>query len=934
MSRTDGLPQAALASLAVPTGYVPPRLGGALGAFVQIDTRDAPRNDLGRAEGTGGLDAFGYGRATLGLGTSAGMFRVYGAGAVERADDLDPRAYGAPVLPDDELAALREAPQVIRVDRALADASGFNAARARYTSDDFYYVPLPPEQTEATREALAARFGFTDPNAIVSLFPIPSLAVRAAEVPLQTAAPASEGERLHGHLALEVTPVDALRLRFSGQGVRETGREFLTAFAFASPEALPATRDEAWRIAAEAEADLARGTLRLSVSSEREAFVRFDSRFSNQIEDVLRYGDLDDPANATASRYRSYSSSGDTYEARFSDGRLQPATVYDLFAAPGTSSIAYAQETASVRRLLASFERRLGAVDVSVGVDIERQTFRGVSVAAAGLARFVADEFVETTVVDTDGDGRPDAGITAYADLPYEAARFRTGTYGYDFLGLTEAEGTPIESFYDATEAGTVTTAPRRPMVTAGFAEGTWEQGDLTVRAGLRVARFSSNATALFDPFAAVAIYRANDLAAGSFTDPVTGVRVEAPEGGVPAGVPGSAALYVGDTVGTTDQVVGYRDLDGRFYDATGAEVVLGEVSNIGRPIAIGGGSQITADVLTDAPASLRVLPRVEAVLRPAAQTALSVFVNCFARAPDPTQVFPTLPQIEDLRRGVGFLPNGALRPETLTEAGVSAHQSLGREGGLRGEIGATLFLRRYHDRIQRVELREAFPTSYTTFVNGDRVDVPGATLRLGVQTGRLRARGTVTVVQEAIEQEVGFADLVRLESLATDAVAMLTLATESTDGPALGSLFPLGDLRLGAVMRVASGEPYTGRASSSGPLGFPEPEPLPVGTRDRTPTRARLDVRLARVVRLGPTALEISAEVINVLGHVNALQVYPATGLPDDDGFLGTDPGQIGGLATEEEREAYRSLYTARVRDPLNVGRTRLVRLGLRLDL
>ncbi|MEM6326397.1 MAG: hypothetical protein AAF791_04700, partial [Bacteroidota bacterium] len=516
-SRTDGLPQAALASLAVPTGYVPPRLGGALGAFVQIDTRDAPRSDLGRAEGTGGLDAFGYGRATLGLGTSAGMFRVYGAGAVERADDLDPRAYGAPVLPDDELAALREAPQVIRVDRALADASGFNAVRARYTSDDFYYVPLPPEQTEATREALAARFGFTDPDAIVSLFPIPSLAVRAAEVPLQTAAPASEGERLHGHLALEVTPVDALRFRLSGQGVRETGREFLTAFAFASPEALPATRDEAWRIAAEAEADLARGTLRLAVSSEREAFVRFDSRFSDQIEDVLRYGDLDDPANATAAGYL-MTRDDKTYEPRFRDGQLQPATLYGLFAAPGTSSIAYARETASVRRLLASFERRLGAVDVNVGVDIERQTLRGVSVAAASLAPFVADEFVETPVVDTDGDGRPDAGITAYADLPYEVMAPRVSGYGYDFLGLNEAEGTPIESFYDATEAGTVTTAPWRPMVAAGFAEGTWEQGDLTVRAGLRVARFSSNATALFDPFAAVAIYRANDLAAGSFT--------------------------------------------------------------------------------------------------------------------------------------------------------------------------------------------------------------------------------------------------------------------------------------------------------------------------------------------------------------------------------------------------------------------------------
>lgn len=930
VSRTDGLPQEALLSLAVPTGYVSPRLGGALGAFVEVETRDAPRDDLGRAEGTGGLDAYGYGRATVGAGVSQGIVRFYGAGSFERADDFDPRAYGTPALPADELQALREAPQVIRVDRALADAAGFDPTRARYTTEDTYYVPLPPSLQEGTPDALASALGLSDPNAILQFQPVQSLALRNGEVPLQTAAPVSEGDRLRGHLALEVAPADGLRLRFSGQGVRETGRAFQTGYAFAAPEMIPATRDEAWRGMAEADLDVGGGTLALAASAERAISVQHDARFSDAIGDLIRYGDIDDPANAAAANYRNYFGS---YVPAYADGQITLPLAYGAFAWVGQGPLGYARETASTIQFAASYRRRVGAVDLMLGAEREQQTQRGVTAPnPISLARFVDDGRVETPL-DLDGDGHVDGGITRYAELPASVATLYVSAYGYDYLGLDAvSDGTAVADYAAALADNTLALAPRRPAYTAGFAEGTWEQGGLTLRGGLRVARFSSNANALADPFATVAIYRAEDLAGGSITDPVTGRQVQAPAGGVPDGIPGSAALYVSGS-----QVVGYRDLEGAFYDATGAAVSQNEVFGVGSPVAVGESQgELTAEVLADAPTSIRVLPRVQASFRAPAGTIVSAFVNAFARQPDPAQAFPSLTALDAVRQGGGLaaVANGALRPETLTEAGVDARQAFGREGAVRGEIGATLFVRRYGDRIRVEERRVAFPTNYTTYTNGESATVPGATLRARAEAGRLGARVAVSARREPFEAATPFASgpLVK-QVVATDATALLTLATEPMDGPALGSLFPLGNVRFGAVLRVASGDPYLGRSPGS-PLVVPfEDRPVQGGVQ-HGPARSRLDLRLGRAFRLGASSLEVVAEVINVLGRTNAIRVYPTTGLPDDDGFLATDPAAIRGLSTEIEQEAYRALYAARVQDPLNVGRPRMLRLGLRLDL
>ena len=912
---TEALPQAALLRLGVPTGYVSPRLGNSLGAFVQVETRDGPQDRVGYAEGTGGLDAYGYGRASLGVGTRVSGLRFFGAGTVERGDDLDPRAWGTPVLPADELAAIRETPQVLQLDRALADAAGFDASRARYTYDDTYYVPYPEAGTAGTREDLAAAVGLTDPGAIVSNTPLSSLLVRGGDVPLETVAPASEGERFRGHLAMEAEPIRGVRLRLSGQGFRETGRDYRVDLAYAAPEAMPTTRDEAWRGLAEAEADLGPGTLRLALGTERRQHLAYDGRFSDRIEDTIRWGDIDDPANAIAREYVRLNTSGFEegafeIEPSVRDGvLLLPDYERGFFVVPGNGVAEYVRETATGGTLAASYELQVAGVRLAAGVDADTQTLRGVRIAPQLFAAYLEDGNVEVPVLDTDGDGYADAGVTAYDQIP--AYRVNGTVYGYDYLGLREAdEGTAYDEYWEARQNSESTFAPRRPTYAAGYTEAEWSRGAFSARGGLRVARFSSNATALYDLYAPLPVYRVEDYAGG----------------GVPENIPTSAAILFYPS-GGTDQIVGYRDLDGVVYDASGVEVEPEEVftSARGQYLVTGDGA-----ATRDAPSRIVVLPRLSVELRFGGFT-LGAFVNAFARQPPPELSFLSPEDVIEMS-SFSLIPNGGLRPERLTEVGATLRQSVGREGGARGEVEATVFMRSYRDRIRRERLAYAFP-AYTTYTNSGTADVPGVSMRAQASVGRLGALAVASAQRESFWQQVsttsGFDGTDNLWTY--DAAAAFTLTTEPADGPALGSFRPFADTRVGVVFRAASGTEY-------GPheMGW-DSRPLTYwatfGEWGQGPSRSRVDLRFARALRIGGSRLEASVDVLNLFGQVNAIAVYPTTGLPDDDGTL-ADVWWLTSANNDVESETLSAAYAARLRDPAHVGRPRMVQVGLRLSL
>ena len=927
------VPAAALAAMRTPTGFVRPRWGG-FGAIVEADTRTRPAGRVGHLDGaaSAGLDPYGAARTELALGGGVGPLQAFGAATYTRADDLDPRSYAAPTLSPETLADLRARPT------ALVARDGDGLGRV---------VPLDASVVGRTVASVAQEFGL-DPDAVFVGLLRPNV---VTDIETSDVKPGSDGAdlRLHGGLALAPTP--ASELRATVQGLSRDAGAFDPALSLFAPDAMPRLRDDAWRGALTGRAALGAGVeLSGGVALDRAQRIRHDPRFAADGSDLLRYGDADDPANAVAAQAVEERSGedGDVIVLRARDGRVDLRALQGLL--PLVPEPGYAREEAGTRLAHLALSARLGAWRVELGADARDRTERGYAVSggvARELARSVDDGDVERPL-DLDGDGVADGGVTRLGELPYGVFPVDNGgtntfgsalAYGYTFDGrrsdaTVTRDGVFRRGGVDALPISEVAFDPLRGTRRAAFAELDGAVGHLELRGGVRVERFATNAVGLFDPFATIPVVRVRD-----FDDLDDGLQ--APDA-VPDGVGDDFAAYFLPS----GVVAGYRSLDGRYVDADGVETTA-------EALRIQGASPTsTGDVfgveLAPSQARVVVLPRAEAALR-LGPARVAVFGNAYARAPELRLSVPTLAQTRAAAESQIFLPNAALAPERVTELGldVQAELELGRVATM---LGATAWTRRYRDLVRPVLQRDVFPTSYETAANATGSRVWGIDVRSAGALGRLSWVGRAGVAREPYLTErvptvpaevpstpfVDFDDTVELTVPSWDASLAAALRLRPEDGPALGGLRPLGGLSVGVVARAASGDAYT---RSSGEL-FSIAEPgfflsSYTGARggERTSRRSRIDVRVARTFRVGAAArLEALMWVENVLGTTTVLRVSPVTGEPDVDGYLAAEPDRIANLPSREQREAFAAQYRARVRDPLNVGRPRQLRLGLRL--
>lgn len=77
---------------------------------------------------------------------------------------------------------------------------------------------------------------------------------------------------------------------------------------------------------------------------------------------------------------------------------------------------------------------------------------------------------------------------------------------------------------------------------------------------------------------------------------------------------------------------------------------------------------------------------------------------------------------------------------------------------------------------------------------------------------------------------------------------------------------------------------------------------------------------------------LNIYLQVLNVLNTKNVINVYRATGTPDDDGYLASAQAQTT-IAGQTSPTSFNDLYSVKINNPSNYQRPRVIRLGLLLD-
>ena len=106
---------------------------------------------------------------------------------------------------------------------------------------------------------------------------------------------------------------------------------------------------------------------------------------------------------------------------------------------------------------------------------------------------------------------------------------------------------------------------------------------------------------------------------------------------------------------------------------------------------------------------------------------------------------------------------------------------------------------------------------------------------------------------------------------------------------------------------------------------------PVTAAMAETTPWNFRVDMKLDKRIKVGPSKLRLYAEIINLLNLRNVQDVWTTTGLPDDSGFLGTPAGQAYWRALDETGK---KLFKMREIDYNYYGQPRQIRLGVQVEL
>lgn len=891
-AETPDVPSAAVASVRGRTELVPARVGNALGVVVEVETRADVAALAGEAEGLTSdvFDEYGYriAAASLGAGVVPGRLGLFAAAEVRRASDADPRAGGYVRVSDDALAALRDAP---------------SAAYAVGPGGDVLFFPVPGDLPPGTPyEAFVAGLDVPEGYALAPSFVGQSQFLDPAAFEVGAADNPADALRLSG--GLTAAPARGLALRLTGSYREDEGLAFNYADAVFNPEALSRVEADGWRLALDARQALGAGArLRLRASLGGRSRVAYDPRFTSDVRDALFYGDIEGPAAEVARRYRIRIA--DTILQLYDrDGDSRPSSGSGLyFPVPGAVTPRYEREEAA-RTLVgldAGFD--VGAHRLEAGVEGEWQTLRGFSLDPLPLARYYADGSVESTA-----PGLPPGGAQTYEELPFEAFNGPTvSRYGYDYLGLEEVDEQDVDAFFpdpaDGRRANT-DLAPRRPRYAAAYVQDALTLGPVALDLGLRVEHYGSNADVLLDPFAFVPIVRADGL----------------PEGDVPDGIGDDFAVYFNSSTGV---VVGFRNLDGQFFDADGQEASDEEITQ-SRSGQVQPTDKPISEAYRRAPTRTLALPRLGATLTIASGTEAHLFYNGLAQAAPAAFAFPALFAFDGPLNREAPTPSAALRPERADEVGIGLRQRLGANG----RAGLTAFHRRYRDLAGAFYFNGGLSPVYTGYASAYDAIVYGATAAVEVSAGGLDALISATASREPLLLVERFALPYNVfnDGEATWRSALTAAAAYTVPlgrGPRVLAAHPLGGVRLGGALQARGGRPYRER-DQGGP--FYEL----TGEIRRAPAFVQLDLRAEKAVRLARRAeLAAALWVENVLGRANVLDVYPATGQPDNNG--GPSAGYFEQF-TGELRAATEAQYDLLVRNPTFFGRPRQARLSLAL--
>ena len=899
ISGQQALPRIAIQEQEMLIGTIPAKYGDAQAGVVSVTTKGGADRFFGTvgAYTSQGLDSYGHslGEISLGGPIIPGRLSFIVNGQYLREEDSSPWGVSTYQLTDDQMAALNANPQVVR---AVGPAG------------DSLYLPFPWEAAQAAWEAAQS----SDDNemlittdSLASLLNLPEGYTLDGGVPINapetyrrenfSLEPSKNSPFNEAIVTGNVTyqPTQTITLRVGGayetQRSESLGyhRHVFNAQSFNHQE------EDTWRVYGSLRQRFASNFFyQIDAAYQDYNYLLYPNGYSGNVEEAFTYGDIDGDNLEIASRYFALRPEGygPLYTA---DGVASLGSVASVtFSLPGSPLATFQKQDRKVFQISGNATAQIGLHQLEFGGEYRTFTQRWYSIGGFGLSRFAQDDNCEQV-----------ACYASYSDLPYEAAfRPRVSYYGYDFRGLNEVNDQDIQGYFDRTN---LNIEPRQPIYYGGYLQDKIEYRDLILNLGVRLEVFDNNTTVLKDIYAPRPIIRAGSVS------------------GAPGGIGADHAVYFNDS----GDVVGYRDLDGNFFDVEGSRVdalsIVNDLSGQVRPT-----DEPISTAFEEYSPQATFMPRIGVSFPVTDRAVFFASYNVTSQRPS-ERAFTTFRSYEEITSQNSRTSNPKLKPERTVQYELGFRQRLGATTALT----ISGFYRTQENKVSNRRLIGGFP-SYGTYLNADFTTTKG--IEFGFDLRRTRnlsatANYTLAFAQGTGSDAGATSVIVWRGSVFPNTIAPADFDQRHTlnasvdyrfgedEGPAIGGSRLLQNMGLNILARYGSGMTYTALAGSAFNVNASFTEDA-VGSVNsaRLPSTSRIDVRLDRRFRVGNSSLTAYLIVQNLLDTQNVLAVFRATGLPDNDGYLMTDGGRSF-VSTQADPGGAAFLYDAYISGPVNIG-------------
>lgn len=528
--------------------------------------------------------------------------------------------------------------------------------------------------------------------------------------------------------------------------------------------------------------------------------------------------------------------------------------------------------------------------------------------------------------------------------------------YGYDHTGKKVKNNSSFRDFYEQTENGDFTRPINsfQPVYMSGYIMDKFAFDDLIFNVGVRVDRFDANQPVLKDKFLFVPANTKADLEGASWLSS----NYE-----IPDNISDEATVYVDDSF-SPSKVNGYRE-GSVFYDENGVVVSDPETIYSGPRIAPWidessvdqDHSGVHVDALEDYTPQIVVMPRLSFSFPISDEALFFAHYDVLSQRPNGLRYNPLSYLYIDNTSINTTINNPALKPQRTIDYELGFQQVLSKSSSLK----ISSFYKEQRDMIAVVNIIGAYPGSYRTFENLDFGTSKGLTVTYDLRrSGNFRMTASYTL---QFADGTGSSATSGVDFLNAGVPNFRTVSPTSFDqrhafagsfdyrygegkdynGPVIKGKQIFKNTGANMAFNFGSGLPYSAQSNITPAAGTGGAAQF-TGTINgsRKPWQYRFDTQIDRNVSIKrggegddaktPLNLNIYLQVNNVFNIVNVVNVYAATGNPDDDGYLNTAVGQ-NFVSSTVSPLSFVDYYNMKMTNPYFYSIPRTIRLGVKLD-